>query len=126
MKQPKKVLLAEEEHAYLIFMISYFWFFIAAIAEIAGCFTFWMWLRESRSGFWIIPGLLSLAIFAVALTRVDSSVAGRSYAAYGGVYILASLLWMIIVEKQKPDLWDFCGVALCIAGSMLIVLPSRT
>ena len=120
------MLLAEEAHAYLIFMIPYFWFLIAAIAEIAGCFTFWMWLRESRSGFWIIPGILSLAIFAAALTRVDSSVAGRSYAAYGGIYILTSLLWMIIVEKQKPDLWDFCGVTLCIAGSMLIVLPSRT
>ena len=62
----------------------------AAVAEIAGCFAFWAWLRLGRSGWWLAPGVLSLILFAVLLTRVDSAFAGRAYAAYGGVYIVAS------------------------------------
>ena len=64
----------------------------AALAEIAGCFAFWAWLRLERSAWWIAPGMASLALFAFLLTRVESDAAGRVYAAYGGVYIIASLL----------------------------------
>lgn len=106
-------------------MHSYLWFILAAFAEIAGCFTFWMWLRLSKSPLWVIPGVLSLLVFAWALTRVDAVVAGRSYAAYGGIYILASLVWMMAVERTKPDLWDLGGVLLCLIGSALILLPAR-
>jgi small multidrug resistance family-3 protein len=62
----------------------------AALAEIAGCFAFWAWLRLDRSSLWLIPGLASLALFAYLLTRVDAAFASRAYAAYGGVYIAAS------------------------------------
>ncbi|WP_163540251.1 YnfA family protein, partial [Klebsiella pneumoniae] len=65
----------------------------AALAEISGCFAFWAWLRLDRSPLWLVPGMASLALFAWLLTLVESEAAGRSYAAYGGVYVLASVLW---------------------------------
>ena len=83
-------------------MINYLWFVLAALFEIAGCYAFWMWLRLDRSAWWIAPGLLSLALFALILTRVEAAFAGRAYAAYGGVYIVASLLWLALIEKTRP------------------------
>jgi len=81
------------------------WVYVAAaIAEIAGCFAFWAWLRLGRSGFWLVPGMVSLALFAFLLTRIDAAFAGRTYAAYGGVYIAASLLWLWMARVR--DLTD--------------------
>jgi small multidrug resistance family-3 protein len=97
----------------------------AAVAEIAGCFSFWAWLRLGRSALWTLPGLASLALFAVALTRVESAFAGRAYAAYGGVYIAASLLWLWAVEGLRPDRFDVAGSALCLVGAALIVMAPR-
>ncbi|MCV6613910.1 MAG: YnfA family protein, partial [Cellvibrionaceae bacterium] len=79
----------------------------AALAEIAGCFSFWAWLRLGKPIWWIVPGMFSLALFAYLLTLVDSEAAGRTYAAYGGVYIAASLFWLWAVEGLWPDRWDF-------------------
>lgn len=97
----------------------------AAIAEIAGCFAFWAWLRLGKSFLWLLPGVASLVLFAVLLTRVDSSFAGRAYAAYGGVYIGASLLWLWIAEGVRPDRWDLFGVSVCLAGAALILWGPR-
>jgi small multidrug resistance family-3 protein len=94
---------------------------LAALGEIAGCFAFWAWLRLGRSAAWTIPGMLSLATFAFLLTRIDVSVAGRAYAAYGGVYIAASLLWLWIIEAQRPDTWDGVGAALSLLGAAVIL-----
>src|SRR3546814_1389244 len=63
----------------------------AAVAEIAGCFAFWSWLRLGASPWWLLPGVASLVLFAWLLTLADAAAAGRAYAAYGGVYICASL-----------------------------------
>lgn len=63
----------------------------AALAEIAGCFAFWAWLRLDHSPLWLVPGMASLVLFAWLLTHIDSDFAGRAYAAYGGIYITASL-----------------------------------
>ena len=68
-------------------MYSYLWFLIAALGEIVGCYTFWMWLRESKSPLWLFPGFLSLALFAFALTRIDSAIAGRAFAAITAEFI---------------------------------------
>ena len=94
---------------------------LAAAAEIAGCFAFWAWLRLDRSPLWLVPGMAALALFAWALTRVDSDFAGRAYAAYGGVYIAASLLWLWLAEGQAPNRWDLVGAALCLAGAAVIL-----
>jgi small multidrug resistance family-3 protein len=98
----------------------------AALAEIAGCYAVWMWLRLGGSAWWLVPGLMSLALFAILLTLIDSSAAGRAFAAYGGVYILASLLWMWGVEGTRPDRFDMLGAALCLAGAAIILLAPRT
>ncbi|MBR1090730.1 YnfA family protein [Bradyrhizobium manausense] len=98
----------------------------AAIAEIAGCFAFWAWLRLGKSALWLAPGMASLALFAYLLTLVDSDAAGRTYAAYGGVYIVASILWLWIVEGQRPDRWDVTGASICMVGAVVILLAPRS
>lgn len=105
--------------------MTFIWYLIAAFAEIAGCFAFWAWARLDKSALWLIPGLASLALFAWVLTRTDSALAGRAYAAYGGVYIASSMLWMWLVEGHRPDRWDAAGLALCLIGSAVILLPQR-
>jgi small multidrug resistance family-3 protein len=98
---------------------------LAALAEIAGCFAFWAWLRLGRSVAWVAPGLVALAAFALLLARIDSDFAGRAYAAYGGVYIVAALLWLRGVEGQMPDRWDAVGGALCLVGAGVILFGPR-
>lgn len=93
----------------------------AALAEIGGCFAFWAWLRLGKSPLWIIPGIALLVLFATLLTRVDSAFAGRAYAAYGGVYIAASLAWLWLVEGMRPDRWDVAGAVICLAGAAVII-----
>ncbi len=97
----------------------------AAFAEIAGCFAFWAWARLGKSALWLLPGMVALALFAWLLTRVDSEAAGRAYAAYGGIYIAASLLWLWLVEGLRPDRWDLAGSALCLIGAGLILFGPR-
>lgn len=97
----------------------------AALAEIAGCFAFWAWLRLDKSPLWLVPGILSLALFAYLLTLVDSEAGGRAYAAYGGVYIAASLMWLWRVEGLQPDRWDITGATLCLAGAAIIIAGPR-
>ena len=101
------------------------WFILAAACEIAGCYTSWMWLRLGRSAWWLAPGTVSLIIFAVALTRVDAAFAGRAFAAYGGIYIVSSLVWMALVERSAPRVTDYIGAAVCLAGAAVILYGAR-
>ena len=105
--------------------MTYLIYAAAALGEIAGCFAFWAWLRLDKPIWWLLPGMASLALFAWLLTLVPTEAAGRAYAAYGGIYILASILWLWMAEGQRPDRWDVAGVALCLAGSAVILLPTR-
>lgn len=100
-------------------------YIVAAIAEIAGCFAFWAWLRLDRSPLWVAPGVAALVLFAWALTRIDAPFAGRSYAAYGGIYVIVSLAWLWSVEGFRPDRWDLAGAALCLAGAIVIIAAPR-
>ena len=97
----------------------------AAVAEIGGCFAFWAWLRLGKSVFWIVPGVLALALFAYLLSRIDADFAGRAYAAYGGVYIASSLLWLWAVEGVRADRWDLTGAAICLLGAAIILWGPR-
>ncbi len=97
----------------------------AAFLEIAGCFSMWLWLREGRTAWWIAPGTLSLVLFAGCLTLVDTNLAGRAYAAYGGVYIVSSLLWLWTVEGVRPDRWDAAGAVICLVGAGIILFGPR-
>jgi small multidrug resistance family-3 protein len=96
-------------------------FMMAAIFEIAGCYAFWMSLRRGATPLMAVAGVVSLMAFAFALTRVDSAFAGRAYAAYGGIYIAASLAWLWLIEGQAPTRTDLLGAALAISGAVIII-----
>lgn len=102
-----------------------FAYIAAALAEIAGCFAFWAWLRLDKPVWWLAPGMASLALFAYLLTLVDADHAGRAYAAYGGVYIVAALLWLWAIEGARPDRWDVIGALLCLGGAAIILFGPR-
>lgn len=105
--------------------MTFFVYAGAALTEIAGCFSFWAWLRLGKSILWLAPGMISLALFAYLLTLAPSEAAGRAYAAYGGVYIAASLLWLWLAESQRPDRWDAIGAAICLIGAAVILFGPR-
>jgi small multidrug resistance family-3 protein len=95
----------------------------AAVLEIGGCFAFWAWLRQGASPLVALAGLASLAGFALLLilTRLDVLFAGRAYAAYGGIYIAATLVWLWLVEGQRPAASDLIGAGVAIAGALIII-----
>ena len=106
-------------------MMVFAWYLAAALGEIAGCFAFWAWLRLDKSPLWTIPGTVSLILFACALTRVDAAAAGRVYAAYGGIYILSSLIWLWAIEGVRPDRWDVIGASACLIGTAIVLFGPR-
>jgi small multidrug resistance family-3 protein len=95
---------------------------LAAVAEIAGCFAAWAVLRQGASAWWLVPGAVCLGLFAWLLTLAPGDAAGRAFAAYGGVYVAASLAWLMAVEGFRPTAWDLFGAALCLLGAGVIVL----
>ena len=107
-------------------MASLIWYALAALGEIGGCFAFWAWPRTQKSPLWLVPGIGALIVFALALTRINTASAGRAYAAYGGVYILASILWLWKVEGVMPDRWDIIGAAISLTGAAVILFGPRT
>ncbi len=100
-------------------------FLLAALGEIAGSFAFWAVLRLGKSPLWLVPGVASLAFFAWMLTRIEVDFAGRAFAAYGGVYIASSLVWLWLAEGQRPDRWDLAGGAISLVGAAVILLAHR-
>ncbi len=101
------------------------WVFpLAALLEIGGCYAFWAWWRGASPA-WLVLGVAALLGFAAVLALAPAAQAGRAFAAYGGVYIVASLGWMWLVERVRPDGWDLAGAALCLAGAAVIVLAPR-
>jgi len=105
--------------------MSFGLFALAALAEIAGCFAVWAVVKAGRSAWWLVPGIACLIAFAWLLTRIDSPFAGRAFAAYGGVYVAASLAWMWAVESARPDRYDMMGATLCLIGAAIILLAPR-
>ncbi|MCX7353146.1 MAG: YnfA family protein [Proteobacteria bacterium] len=106
-------------------MMTFLIFVGAAVAEIAGCFSFWVWLKLHKSILWLIPGTFSLGAFAYLLTFVESEYAGRAYAVYGAIYICSSIIWMWIIEKNPPDKFDILGVLICLIGAGIILYAPR-
>lgn len=105
--------------------MTYLLYTAAALAEIAGCFSVWAWWRLEKSPLWLLPGFASLIVFAWLLALVGTNAAGRAFAAYGGIYIAASLAWLWLAEGVRPDRWDLAGAALCMAGVSIILLAPR-
>jgi len=99
-------------------------FFATAVAEIAGCYLPYLWLRHGRPVWYLLPAAASLAVFAWLLT-LHPTGAGRTYAAYGGVYVSVAVFWMWIIEKQRPDRWDLIGGAITLIGMAIIAFAPR-
>ena len=97
----------------------------AALAEIAGCFAFWGWLRMGKPAWWAALGVLALIAFAWLLTLVPAGNASRAFAAYGGIYIVAAILWLWGAEGYRPDRWDVTGGAICLVGMTVILFGPR-
>ncbi len=99
-------------------------FFATAVAEIVGCYLPYLWLKQERSAWLLVPAAASLAVFAWLLT-LHPTAAGRVYAAYGGVYITVAILWLWWVDGIQPTLPDWIGVAVSLAGMAIIMIGSR-
>ena len=100
-------------------------FFIAAFFEIFGCFAFWLYFRLEKTPLWLALGTVSLILFAYVLTKIDVEQAGRVYAIFGGVYIFASLLWIVLIEKESFNRWDIIGAGICILGASVIFIGNQ-
>jgi len=101
------------------------WFLLAAVAELVGCYALWTWLRSERSPLLALVGTASLLFFAWCLARTPVQFAGRAFAAYGGVYLVAALAWMVGIDRIRPDRWDLLGSALALLGALVIVYGPR-
>ncbi|MDP2361275.1 MAG: YnfA family protein [bacterium] len=99
-------------------------FLLTAVAEILGCYLPYLWLREGRSAWLLLPAALSLALFAWLLS-LHPTAAGRVYAAYGGVYVGVALLWLWAVDGLRPTMWDLVGAAVALAGMAIIMFAPR-
>ena len=100
-------------------------FFLTALAEIIGCYLPYLWLREGKTIWLLVPGALSLAAFVWLLTLHPTAV-GRVYAAYGGVYVFTAILWLWFVEGIRPTMWDIVGVTIALFGMAVIMFAPRT
>jgi small multidrug resistance family-3 protein len=108
----------------MLYLKTVLLFVVTALAEICGCYLPYLWLREQRSPLLVIPAALSLALFAWLLT-LHPTGASRTYAAYGGVYVVTAILWLWLVEGQVPERWDLIGGAVALAGMSIIAFAPR-
>jgi small multidrug resistance family-3 protein len=99
-------------------------FVLTALAEIVGCYLPYLWLKQDKSIWLLVPAALSLALFVWLLT-LHPSAAGRTYAAYGGVYIAVAIVWLRLVDGVRPTSWDITGSAVAMLGMAIIVLAPR-
>jgi small multidrug resistance family-3 protein len=100
-------------------------FILAGLAEIGGGYLIWLWLREGYPFYWGILGGFILALYGVIATFQTFPSFGRVYAAYGGVFIVLSVLWGWGIDKKTPDFYDWLGAAICIIGASVILFAPR-
>jgi len=107
------------------FLFMLLLFVITAIAEIVGCYLPYLWLKQGKSAWLLLPAAASLSLFAWLLS-LHPTASGRVYAAYGGVYITVAICWLWIVDGVRPSRWDLVGVFVCLVGMAIIMLAPRT
>jgi small multidrug resistance family-3 protein len=100
-------------------------FGLAALLEIGGAWLVWQGLREHRGWLWVGVGMVSLALYGMVATLQPDAAFGRVLAAYGGVFVVGSLLWAVVADGFRPDRWDVLGAAVCLAGVSLIMYAPR-
>ena len=100
-------------------------FVVAAVAEIGGAYLVWQGLRDERGWAWVVLGGLALAGYGVVATFQPEANFGRVFAAYGGIFIVGSILWGMAFEGFRPDRWDVVGGAICLVGMAIIMYAPR-
>jgi len=100
-------------------------FVLAGLAEIGGGYFVWLWLREKKSAVLGVVGAIILVLYGVIPTLQDYPNFGRVYAAYGGVFIVLSLLWGWFIDKKKPDKYDWIGSCVALIGAAIIIWTPR-
>lgn len=101
-------------------------FVVAAIAEIGGAWLIWQGVREHRGAGWIGGGVIALGLYGLVATLQPDANFGRILAAYGGVFVVGSLAWGMVVDKFQPDRWDVIGALICLVGVAVIMYGPRT
>jgi small multidrug resistance family-3 protein len=99
-------------------------FSLTALAELLGCYLPYLWLRKSGSPWLLLPAAFSLVLFSWLLS-LHPTGAGRTYAAYGGIYVMISVFWIWFIEGQRPDRWDLIGASISVLGMGIIVFMPR-
>lgn len=100
-------------------------FVLAALAEIGGAWLVWQGWREQRGLWWIAAGVIALGAYGFVATFQPEAHFGRILAAYGGVFVVGSLLWGVVVDRFRPDRFDLIGAALCLVGVAVIMYAPR-
>ena len=100
-------------------------FVATAVAEMVGCYLPYLWVNNRAPAWVLIPAALALVLFAWLLT-LHPTAAARVYAAYGGVYVATALVWLWLVDGEKPHLWDIVGAGVAVAGMAIIMFAPRT
>lgn len=100
-------------------------FFLAGIAEIGGGYLIWLWLRKGKPFYWGVGGGIALALYGVIATFQSFPSFGRVYAAYGGVFVILSVLWGWGIDKKTPDVYDWVGAGICLIGVSVMLLAPR-
>ena len=100
-------------------------FAVAALAEIGGAWLIWQGVRESRGMAWIGAGVVALGLYGFVATGQPSNEFGRVLAAYGGVFVVGSLLWAVVLDGFRPDRSDLVGAAICLIGVAVIMFGPR-
>lgn len=112
------------DNVHMDFLKTFLLFALTAVAEIVGCYLPYLWLKQGKSAWLLIPAAASLALFAWLLS-LHPTAAGRVYAAYGGVYIGVAIFWLMLVDKVRPAPSDWIGVAVSLVGMAIIMLGRR-
>lgn len=96
-------------------------FAVTAVAEIVGCYLPWLVLKQSKPVWLLLPATVSLGLFVWLLT-LHPAAAGRTYAAYGGMYIAVALVWLYVVDGVTLTRWDLAGAGIALVGMAVIAL----
>lgn len=103
---------------------SVFYFVLAGLFEIGGGYLVWLWLREGKSAWFAVVGAIVLMLYGIVPTLQPANF-GRVYAAYGGVFIIMSILWGWQIDKVAPDKFDLIGGAIALVGVSIIMYYPR-
>ncbi|MGJ3237824.1 MAG: YnfA family protein [Anaerolineae bacterium] len=99
-------------------------FMLTALAEITGSYLVYSVVKQDRSVWLLVPAIIAIALFLWLLT-LHPGAAGRTYAAYGGVYIAVAFFWLRFVEGYQPNAWEITGVLISLIGMTIIVLAPQ-